>query len=89
LSHPLLDEEARAARPLTRLWAAVRVTRSGDELVVAGDPLFMAKLGTSIVELPDRFMVLGLDGAPLLPTPGRRFYITTETFDPSHALLEM
>lgn len=89
MTHPLRAIEARGARSLTRRSAAVTVKRRGDELLVSAEPLFIAKLGTSVAELPDRFLVIGFDGAPLLPSPGRRFFITTESFDPVHALLEM
>lgn len=89
MSHPLHKAEA-ALRPehLTRPWAAAQVERRGDELVLVPGGVFIAKADTLWLDLPERLNVVGPDGAPVHPSPGRKFFITAETFDPFHAVTE-
>lgn len=87
MSHPLRQDEARRAEPLTRPWAAVRCRLEGTCLVLDGD-LFVAKSDSLWVELPERFDVVTAAGHPLRPSGGRRFFISVETFSPFHAVLE-
>ena len=72
---------------LPRPWAAVCVQVNKNELVVQSE-MFVAKGGIALGLLPERFRVVSGDGEIVLPTSGARFFISLETFDPCHLLLE-
>lgn len=87
------------ARVLTKSWATVEceliarntlrvpatVTRNG----VESTNIFVAKNGTSWALLPDTVRVVDPDGEPMSPSKGRVFFVTIDTFNPWHGLLEM
>jgi len=50
-------------------------------------PIVVLKADALIVPLPEKIRVLDPDGKILKPS--RRFYITTESFDPWHLLTDM
>ena len=82
------------ARTLTRPRAAVKVKLEKDKLVVSGPDdegnpnIFVAKLDTQWAPVPDRIKVVGPDGKVIKPSKGKSFYVTVETFDPFHAVME-
>lgn len=91
MSHSILRrEEARCAQALQQPRAIVRahVERRGARLVVEAGWIAVAKLGTYWAPLPVRTEVVDEAGAPIKPSPGRRFFVSVETFDPCHALFE-
>lgn len=82
------------ARTLTRPRAAVKVKLEKDKLVVSGPDdegkpnIFVAKMDTQWAKVPDRIKVVGPDGKVIKPSKGTSFYVSTETFDPYHMVLE-
>lgn len=82
------------ARTLGKPRACVNVKVEGrDRLVVCGGDdgkhgVFVAKIDSQWSELPERIKVVGPDGKVIKPSKGKQFYVSTETFDPFHALLE-
>lgn len=73
-----------------RAWASVTVRfQSPDRLVIQPGSLRIVKHDAMVVALPERFKVVDDAGVEVAPSPGRRFYVTTETFDPFHAVMEM
>lgn len=87
------------SRPLTKPWAMVQaevrgrktlvipatVMREGEERANIG----VLKPPVQLAELPDDVAVVDADGDKLKPSPGRKFYVSTETIDPCHALVEL
>lgn len=68
-------------------WAAVMVQMVARDVVeVGGGPVVMNP-DVEMVPLPDGIRVLG-GGKEIQPSPGKKFLITTETFDPYHLLTE-
>lgn len=82
------------ARTLTRPRAAVKVRVEKDTLVICEPEddehpnIIVAKLDTQWSELPERVKVCGPDGKVIKPSKGKKFYVTVETFDPFHAVME-
>ena len=82
------------ARTLTRPRAGVTVKVEKDKLVVLepddeGKPnIHIAKMGTEWSLVPDRVKVVGPDGKVIKPSKGKAFYVTVETFDPFHMVME-
>lgn len=48
----------------------------------------VAKSDTQWASLPPEIQVVSADGEQVNPSPGRKFYITVETFNPYHGLME-
>ena len=57
----------------------VLIVKDGSVGVLKGDAI--------LVELPKEIPVIGPDGDRIKPTG--KFYVTTETFDPHHALVDL
>ena len=87
MSHPLRQDERHGAAPLGRPYAAIGAQLERDRLVVSGAP-FIAKADTLWFPLPARLQVVAPGGEEVRPSPGRRFFISAETIDPWHSLLE-
>jgi len=94
MAHFLLKHERRA-RWVTRTLAAVtvRVVRRGGQrtlVVQTADeverPIGMLKTGVSIAPLPEGVRVLDSEGDAI--PPSRRFWVTTDTIDPFHMLID-
>lgn len=52
------------------------------------DGIFFLKFDTLVVELPEKIKVLSAEG-PVTPSKGSKFYVTVETIDPCHAVVEL
>lgn len=78
-----------SAHPLSARRAAVTVERNGVDLVIAPGSIGVLKLGALVTEVPNYLRVVSADGDVIRPSNGKRFYITTETFDPLHCVAEL
>ena len=69
-------------------YAAVMVSRKkGKDLVIVPGQIHLLKDDTQVVELPEDYTILNPeDGTPI--EPSFSFWITTETFDPFHAVID-
>lgn len=85
--HFLRKTEREPVFRLPKPWAAVSVRVDKDKLVVQSE-VFVAKEEIALVLLPERFKVVSSGGEIVRPTSGARFFISLETFDPCHLLLE-
>jgi len=88
MSHPLHASEVAMPGPLSRPWAATQVRLERGALVLVENGAFIAAADTMWVELPESIPVLDPDGRRVQPSPGRRFFISIETFSPFHAVTE-
>jgi hypothetical protein len=87
MSHPLAGEKGRA---LGKRWAATKAElKNRDELHLVEGGFLILKADAFVTELPTKFVVFDQDGAPVLPSPGKRFFITTESINPFHAITEL
>lgn len=86
MSHPLHDPFVKY---LHAPRACVTVALTKQKLVIQPgiESIGVAKVGTAIArwEKP----VYDLEGEEINPSPGRAFWISTETFDPYHVILEL
>lgn len=81
-----------------RPYAAVKVEHQnnrelGDHLVICAgeevsDNIIIVKGDTQMAPLPVRVKVLSPDGEIVKPSKGRKFFVSTETFNPYHLVLE-
>lgn len=89
MSHPLHQDERRGCEALGRTWAAVEVVNAGDHLQLNPEAgVFIAKADALWMPLPERLQLRAPNGEVLRPSSGRTFFISAETFDPYHAVLE-
>jgi hypothetical protein len=90
MTHPLqkhIKSGRLRARRLGRPYAAIMVERKGNTLRIIPDQLHILKHDIYVVELPEDITVLPpLGNEPVQSSS--RFWITTETFDPYHAVLD-
>lgn len=75
--------------------AAVTVKASGDGAQLhihpdtkTGLPFTVARGDVNWAPLPERCSVLGPDGEAVGPSSGRRFYVSMDTIDPFHMVME-
>lgn len=88
MSHPLRSDEA-AKRPIGKAWACVTVRRIDHKrLQIQPGSIGVLKVDAMVAPLPPRLQVVDLEGEPVTPSSGRRFLITTESFDPFHLVTE-
>lgn len=73
---------------LPRLRAFVTVKLEGKSKLIIQEGISMAKIDTQWAELPARVKVFDPDGEEVLPEEGNRFYVSVESFNPCHALIE-
>lgn len=85
--HFLRQDEARWSRMLFKPWAAVEVKIEKKTLVISC--IVVAKDDVKWAELPERFTVINSEGEVVKPTPGRKFFVSVETFNPWHLLTEL
>lgn len=81
------------SRTLGKPRACVKVRVEKDTLVVCEPEddkpnISVAKTDTQWSEVPDRVTVVGADGKVIKPSKGKKFYVTVETFDPFHLVME-
>lgn len=62
--------------------------RDADGAVASTGALVVANSDVKWARLPNRFAVVGPDGEHIQPSPGREFYISIETFNPFHLVME-
>lgn len=58
-------------------------------LQVQEEGIGILRRDAKVVKLPERMTVVGSDGKKIKPSRGRVFYVTTESFDPYHAVTEI
>jgi hypothetical protein len=89
VTHPLQQKikDGHPTRRLGRPFAAVMVERDGQTLRIIPEQFKILKPDTQIAELPDDIAVMAPVGKQAVP-PERRFWITVQTFDPYHAVLD-
>lgn len=92
--------EHRQSLPVGRPWAlaTARLTRiDGKNVLVLCRledmpkgklPIGIADAQTMVVSLPPEVKVVRPDGQVVTPSKGRIFYVTVETFDPFHGIME-
>lgn len=74
---------------LGKPWAMVTVELvARKRLQIQADSLRVAKADVEWYPLPADFEVVGGEGEPVRPSPGRQFFVTVETFNPFHGLCE-
>lgn len=76
-----------AKRAVGKPYAAVQVEVYGKKLIVHDGSLCLVKGDTLVTELPSEFKVYGIDGEEI--PPANKFYITVETINPYHLILDM
>lgn len=87
MSHFLRQSEVVHYLMLGKPRAAVKVLASKDRLTI--EPGIMVLKGDAqLSPVPERVKVVGPDGKVVKPSKGKQFYVTVETFDPVHAVLE-
>ena len=91
MSHPLAGEIKKIKSVWLREdWLAVTVWhRPRGCLTIKPKSLCMAKADIEWLPLPDKFKVLDSDGCEMVPSKGKMFLISAETFDPLHLLVEV
>ena len=87
--HFVASKNMFAARSVQRPWAAVsvEVLKGGKILQVKTGSICVIKSDAMIVPLPKTIRVVSDEGEESTPTWG--FWVTTETFDPWHLLLDL
>lgn len=87
--HPVPRDEVEAQT--MRMCAVVNVESQGagknSTLRLLGDGVFIAK-DVAMLRIPRRISVVGPDGIQMVPSRGKAFWISAETFDPYHLLTE-
>ncbi len=71
-----------------RAGVEVRV-RARRELVVQADSIVVLKRDALISRVPSTISVVTEDGKPIAPAAGSAFWISTETLDPFHVVVEL
>jgi hypothetical protein len=85
--HFLRKTEREPVFRLPKPWAAVSVRVDKNDLVVQSG-VSVAEGGIALALLSARFRVVSGDGETVGPTPGSKFFVSLESFDPLHLLLE-
>jgi hypothetical protein len=85
MSHTLKKYAGHHIMRLEKPYAAVKVERKGKRLVVIPGSICLVKPGTEFAVLYDH-KVVSEDGETLQPSGV--FYISTETFDPYHLVID-
>ena len=80
-------------RTLGKPRACVTVKVEKDRLVLVEPEddkpnIGIAKMDTQWSEVPERIKVVGPDGKVIKPSKGKKFYVSIETFDPFHLVME-
>jgi hypothetical protein len=77
-------------QPWIRGWACATV-KLIDAITLEVQPgeIGVLKADALLVLLPERMKVVDPDGRKIAPSKGRRFHVSTETFNPFHALTEI
>lgn len=87
--HFLYPREVSGIRHVRKPWASVtfELTKGGHkpELTIKPD-IGIFRTGVALVPLPERVTLLDNKGAPMKAGHGQRFWVTTESFDPMHAV---
>jgi hypothetical protein len=71
---------------MPRACVTVRVVK--DTLVIESGSLGVLKIGAQMAPVPERMKVVTDDGKVVKPSKGKQFWVTVETFDPMHAVME-
>jgi len=85
--HFLRQDESRGEIAVGRPYAVAHVRVDGTQLRLDGG-IGVARADTLFVPLPERVQVVDLNGQVMKPSKGKRFWVSTESFDPHHLVLE-
>lgn len=85
-----LSKYVNPHRPIVlwKPWAAVEIVVKGKELQIQPG-IRVAKGDVRWLELPPGFKVKGEAGEEIRPDKGKRWLVSSETFDPCHLLAEV
>jgi hypothetical protein len=88
-----LDSEARRMSGGRRVAATIEAVRRGKDriLVICGPddvehPVFMPKIGSAMIRLPETIKIESPDGSVCKPTWA--FWVSLETIDPFHFVID-
>ena len=86
--HFAASKDRFAERSVRRLHAGARVQvlKGGKTLQVEADSICIVKADALVMSLPKGVRLVDADGDEILPTWG--FWVTTESLDPYHLLLD-
>lgn len=82
--HPL---QSPASMEIGKPYAAVRAERVGKLLMVIPGTVEILRADTKIAQVPDKLSIVDANKNPIMPSG--RFYMTTETIDPYHMVLDL
>lgn len=87
--HFAASKDMWAVRAVQRPWGAVevQVLKGGKTLQVKTGSICVIKADALIIPLPKGIRVVSDEGEAIEPTWG--FWVTTETFDPWHLLIDL
>jgi hypothetical protein len=86
--HFLRKGELECPLALGKPRAAVQVRVAGTQVAIMEDSLVVAHRDALFVPLPERIKVVGPDGKVVTPSRDSRFWVTVETIDPYHLVIE-
>lgn len=93
MSHFLLERERARGETIGKRRAMVKVRVRGKgkdvSLEVQTDGIGVAKSDAQLSPLPDRVKVVDVDGKVVTPSHGSSFWVTSETIDPFHGVIEI
>lgn len=70
-------------------WACVKVKlEAKDRLCIVVGSIGVLKPEALVAPLPKRMKVVTDEGEQIAPSEGKRFYVTVNSFNPNHALVE-
>lgn len=89
MTHCLRRKELEERRSLGCRRAAVTVRLEESRLVIVEGSIGVLDDYTQITPVPARLTVVSEAGEVLKPSKGSAFFMTTETFDPCHLVVEL
>ncbi len=89
MTHPVKPADAQSARRIDYRRACVTVERRKGDLVVVVGKIGVTQTDALIAAVPDYLRVVDTNGKTIPPSRGKRFFVSTETFDPFHFVVEM
>ncbi len=88
VTHPV--KNTVGAKSIGRPRAGIKVRREKGGLLVNAGEIGVLKSDALVVPLPSYLHVVDSDGeGSIKPSNGKSFFITTETFDPYHFIVEL
>jgi len=90
--HFLTKDEVRGPRAVGKPWAFVKVKVERvkqEKRLVIQEGIMVCKADTLVVDLPNHYKIIDLDGKVLKRPKKSLFVVTIETLDPYHAIAEV